>query len=259
MWDEVMAGEIDGTVGPGGRKISTLVIANRHEITSAGIGALLQARGHSVVAHCSREDDLLRSVEAHHPDIFILAENIVGQEAAKAILRLRTFNRSIAIIFLLEDPDGITAADLLDLNVEGILLSAACARSVIDCVESVCHGRKWVDPNLLPAIATRASRIASVLTPREAEIANLVSRGLRNKEIARELHLSEGTVKMYLHHLYEKLRLSGRMELAALSTAGACARLPVSGNGARLPEELGNRDSVDATTSIAFSQRKNLT
>jgi two-component system, NarL family, nitrate/nitrite response regulator NarL len=261
MWDEVMAGEIDGTVGPGGRKISTLVIANRHEITSAGIGALLQARGHSVVAHCSREDDLLRSVEAYHPDIFILAENIVGQEAAKAILRLRAFNGSIAIIFLLEDPDGITAADLLDLNVEGILLSAACARSVIDCVESVCHGRKWVDPNLLRhlAIAARASRIASVLTPREAEIANLISRGLRNKEIARELHLSEGTVKMHLHHIYEKLRLSGRMELAALSTAGACARLPVSGNGARLPEELGNPDSVDATTSIALSQRKNLT
>ena len=103
------------------------------------------------------------------------------------------------------------------------------------------------------------SLIANSLTSREAEVAHLVSRGLRNKEIARELHLSEGTVKMYLHHLYEKLRLSGRMELAALSTAGACARLPVSGNGARLPEELGNRDSVDATTSIAFSQRKNLT
>jgi two-component system nitrate/nitrite response regulator NarL len=234
MWDEVMAGEIDGTVGPGGRKISTLVIANRHEITSAGIGALLQARGHSVVAHCSRKDDLLRCVEAYHPDIFILAENIVGEEAAKAILRLRTFNGSIAIIFLLEDPDGITAADLLDLNVEGILLSAACARSVIDCVESVCHGRKWVDPNLLPAIAARASRIASVLTPREAEIAYLIARGLHNKEIARELHLSEGTVKMHLHHIYEKFHLDGRTQLA-LSMAGAYTRMPVSGNEAVPP------------------------
>jgi DNA-binding NarL/FixJ family response regulator len=151
--------------------------------------------------------------------------------------------------------------DLLDLNVEGIVLSTACAGSVIDCVESVCHGRKWVDASLLRhlTIAEWPSRIASVLTFREAEIARLISRGLRNKEIARELHLSEGTVKMHLHHIYEKLRLSGRIELAALSAAGACARLPVSGNGARLPEELGNPDSVDATTSIALSQRKNLT
>jgi DNA-binding NarL/FixJ family response regulator len=234
-----MATEIHGTFAAAGRKISTLVIANRHEIAGAGIKALLQASGHNIVACCSREDDLLRSAKAYRPDIIILAENIVSQEAAKTVLQLRACNGSVAIIFLLEDRDAITAADLLDLNVEGILLSAACARSVIDCVESVCHGRKWIDPNLLRhlAMAERPSRIASVprvasvLTSREGEIAYLISRGLRNKEIARELHLSEGTVKMYLHRIYEKLRLGGRTQLA-LSTAGACARLPVSGNEA---------------------------
>ena len=117
-------------------------------------------------------------------------------------------------------------------------MNTACARSVIDCVESVRHGRKWIDPNLLRhlAMAERPSQIASSLTPREAEIARLVARGLRNKEIARELHLSEGTVKMHLHRIYDKLRLSGRTQLA-LSTAGACAPMPVSGNEARLPEE----------------------
>jgi DNA-binding NarL/FixJ family response regulator len=225
-----MATEIHGTFAsrrPEGRKISTLVIANRHEIARAGIEALSQASGHSVVACCSREDDLLRSAEAYRPDVIILAENIVRQEAAKTVLRLRACNCSVAIIFLLEDPDTITAADLLNLNVEGVLLSAACVRSVIDCVESVCHGHRWVDPNLLRhlAMAERPSQIASVLTSREAEIACLISRGLRNKEIARELHLSEGTVKMHLHHIYEKLRLGGRTQLA-LSTAGAFARMP---------------------------------
>jgi two-component system, NarL family, nitrate/nitrite response regulator NarL len=145
----------------------------------------------------------------------------VGQEAAKTVSRLRARNCSVAIIFLLEERGGaITAADLRDLDVEGILLNAACARSVIDCVESVRHGRKWVDPDLLRhlAMAERPSQIASSLTAREAEIARLVSRGLRNKGIARELHLSEGTVKMHLHHIYNKLRLGGRTQLA-LSTA----------------------------------------
>jgi two-component system nitrate/nitrite response regulator NarL len=120
------------------------------------------------------------------------------------------------IIFVLKERGAITAADLLDLDVEGILLSTACARSVIDCVESVRHGRKWVDPDLLRhlAVAKRPSQIVRTLTSREAEIAHLVSRGLRNKEIARELHLSEGTVKMHLHHIYQKLRLGGRTQLA---------------------------------------------
>jgi two-component system nitrate/nitrite response regulator NarL len=133
----------------------------------------------------------------------------------------------MAIIFLLDDRDAITAADLVDLNVEGILLSTACARSVIDCVESVCHGQNWVDPNLLRhlAKAEQPSQIASILTSREVEIAYLISRGLRNKEIARELHLCEGTVKMHLHHIYEKLRLGGRRQLALL-TVEPCARSP---------------------------------
>jgi two-component system nitrate/nitrite response regulator NarL len=130
----------------------TMVIANRHEIAGAGMEALLQAGGHRVVARCSREGDLLHVAETYRPDIIMLAENIV-KEAAKTVLQLRARNCSVAIVFLLEERDAITAVGLLDLNVEGILLSAASARSVIDCVESVCHGRKWLDPNLLSRLA----------------------------------------------------------------------------------------------------------
>jgi two-component system nitrate/nitrite response regulator NarL len=142
-----------------------------------------------------------------------------------SILRLRARNCSAAIIFLLKERDP---ADLPDLDVDGILLSTACASSVIGCVDSVRHGRKWVDPDLLRhlAMVKRPSQIASSLTSREAEIARLASRGLRNKEIARELHLCEGTVKMHLHHIYNKLRLGGRMQLA-LSTVGAFEEMPV--------------------------------
>jgi two-component system, NarL family, nitrate/nitrite response regulator NarL len=222
-----------------GRKMHTLVIANQHEIAGAGMEAILQAGGHSVVARCSREGDLLHFAEAYRPDIIMLAKNILSQDAAKTVLQLRARNCSAAIVFLLEERDAITTAGLLDLNVEGILLSAASARSVIDCVESVCHGRKWLDPNLLPhlAVAGRPSQMASSLTLREAEIAHLVSRGLRNKEIARELHLSEGTVKMHLHHIYEKLHLGGRTQLA-LWMAEECARRSVSGNEGGPLEEL---------------------
>jgi two-component system nitrate/nitrite response regulator NarL len=219
-----MALEFDGTPAspsPTACGMSRVIIANRNEITGAGIEALLKAGGYSLIARCSGEDELLRFVEAYRPDIILLAEHIVRQEVAKTVLRLRACNCSVMIIVLLEERDAITAADLLDLHVEGILLSAACARSVIDCVESVRHGRKWVDPDLLRhlARAEQPLQIASSLTPREVEIARLVTRGLRNKEIAHELHLCEGTVKMHLHHIYGKLHVDSRTQLA-LSTAG---------------------------------------
>src|SRR6266851_1188093 len=203
---------------------ATLVIATRHEITAAGIETVLRAAGHRVVARCSREDDLLRSL-ANRPNIIMLSENIVEWEAARTVSRLRARNRSVAIIFVLEKRDAITAADLLDLDVDGILSSGTCARSFIECVKSVHQGQKWIDPDLLRqfALAERSPQTMSSLTSREADVAHLILRGWHNKQIARELHLSEGTVKMHLHHIYEKLRLSGRTQLA-LSMASVSAR-----------------------------------
>jgi two-component system, NarL family, nitrate/nitrite response regulator NarL len=237
-------------------KMLTLVIAHRHDIAGARIEAVLKAGGHSVIARCSHEDDLLRSVETYRPNMIMLAENIVRQEAAKTVLQLRACNCSAAIIFLLEERDAIMAANLLDLDVEGILSNAACARTIIDCVESVRHSRKWVDPNLLRHLAMRErpSQIASHLTSREGEIAHLVSRGLRNKEIARELHLSEGTVKMHLHHIYEKLRLGGRTQLV-LSTVGASARMPRY--EVCPPGEPAYPDSAAALRFVAWRPPKN--
>jgi DNA-binding NarL/FixJ family response regulator len=229
--------------------MATVVIATRHEIAGTGIETLLQASGYSVVARSSREDDLLHCLKAYRPNIIILSESIVGQEATKTVLLLRARNHSVAIIFLLEGRDSIPVADLLALHVEGILLSTACARDFIDCVESVHHhGRKWVDPDLLRhlTMAERAPQDACSLTSRETDIAHLISQGLRNKEIARELHVSEGTVKMHLHHIYEKLHLDGRTQLA-LSMSRARA---VSGKEAR---PLGEPARPNSAAVACFS------
>jgi DNA-binding NarL/FixJ family response regulator len=205
-----------GWVGP-----AKLVIVTQHEFTAAGIEALLQAGGHHVLARCTSSDDLLLSLMSNRPDALLL--NLVRREAAGLISQLRVDHRSMSIILLLDERDAITAASLLELDVEGILLGAACASSLLHCVESVCHGRRWVDPDLLRhlALAERTAQIAGRLTRREAEIANLISRGLHNKQIARELHVSEGPVKMHLHHIYEKLHLHSRTELALSVTTRA--------------------------------------
>ncbi|SPP93116.1 response regulator transcription factor [Bradyrhizobium vignae] len=205
-----------------GKTEAVLVIATPNEITAAGMETVLHASGYRVAARCSSENDLLRSLDAYRPDIIMLAENLVGGDIARTVSRLRARNCSVAMIFLLDEHESLRASVLLDLDVEGILLSVACSTSLIDCVKSVHHGRKWLDPALLRHLATaeRSPQIASSLTLREADIVHLVSRGLRNKEIASKLHLSEGTVKMHLHHIYAKLRIGSRTQLA-MSMAGA--------------------------------------
>jgi two-component system nitrate/nitrite response regulator NarL len=235
-----MVAEIQGTLvspRPATCETSRVVIANRNEIARAGIEALLQASGHIIVACCSHEQDLFHSVATYHPHIIIMADNIAPHgKAAKTVLRLRAGNCSAMIILLVGEGHAIAAADVPYLDVDGILLSVACARSVIDCVESVRHGRKWVDPSLMRHLVTakRSAQAASGLTSRETEIAHLVSQGFRNKEIARQLSLSDGTVKMRLHHIYEKLHLGGRMQLAH-----ACTQMAV------LDYEVRPADSAD--------------
>src|SRR4029453_3781813 len=105
---------------------------------------------------------------------------------------------------LVKESDAIKIAGLLDLDVDGMLLSGARARRLIDCVESVAHGQTWRDPGWARHLVTAepCPLTVSSLTPRESNVAQLVIRGLSNKEVARELHLSEGTVKMHLHHIY---------------------------------------------------------
>ena len=236
--------------------MATVVIATRHEIAGTGIEALLQASGYSVVARSSCEDDLLHCLKVYRPDIIMLSGSIVGQDATRTILPLRARNYSVAIIFLLEGRDFIPVADLLALHVEGILLSTACTRNFIDCVESVHQGRKWIDPDLLChlTMAERAPQDACGLTSRETDIAHLISQGLRNKEIARDLHVTEGTVKMHLHHIYEKLHLDGRTQLALLMS-GARA---VSGKEARPFEEPARPNSAAVASFLARRQPKNV-
>jgi two-component system nitrate/nitrite response regulator NarL len=234
--------------------MATIVIATRQEIAGAGIEAILKA-GHSVVARCSCVDHLLRSLEACRPDIMILAEDIVRQQQDReAVLRLWARNCSVRIILLAERRDAITTTNLMDFHVEGIVWSGSYAKTLIECVASVHQGRKWIDPELLRQLALAERPDARDLTSREADIARHVSQGFSNKEIARELHMSEGTVKMHLHHIYGKLHLGGRTQLVVWM-AGEQARMAASG---RVAVEVAGPEATAAAMVFAGHQSKNL-
>jgi DNA-binding NarL/FixJ family response regulator len=92
---------------------------------------------------------------------------------------------------------------------------------LVQCVRKVHAGEQWLERRsvgrALEKLLSREAgsrEVAGVLTPREIEVVRMVASGSRNKEIADRLSISEGTVKIHLHHIYEKLHLNGRLELA---------------------------------------------
>ena len=93
-------------------------------------------------------------------------------------------------------------------------------RLLVECVRKVHAGEKWLEKHSVARAMDRMvkreneiQRLSRLLTPRELEIVRLAAEGLRNREIADRLTITEGTVKIHLHNIYEKLGVTGRPQL----------------------------------------------
>jgi DNA-binding NarL/FixJ family response regulator len=104
------------------------------------------------------------------------------------------------------------------------MLKDTAADVLLNCLRQVAAGLRWLPEELVSAAMTRdigreveIRRTTDALTAREREVSELVAQGLSNKHIARQLDVSEGTVKIHLHNIYRKLGVMNRTTLAALA------------------------------------------
>src|SRR3954470_3974917 len=105
----------------------------------------------------------------------------------------------------------------------GLLLKESALDTLMECLETVSSGQRWLPEELVAPAVRRATehreksgQLERVLTAREYEIAGLVAQGLSNKHIARALTISEGTAKIHLNNVYQKLQIPNRTALAVL-------------------------------------------
>lgn len=195
--------------------MTSVAIAHPSDIWSAGVATVLRSDGYTIVGRWPYQGDLLPVFEANPPDVLIVSKGILPEQAPEFLSKPFSDRFSGGVILVLEDSDSFQPEDFVTFDVEGLILSTASTQSVLDCVRSVADGRKWIDPDIrrLLGNAMRPSRGWSGLSAREQEVARLASMGLSNKKIARALHLSDGTVKMHMHHILSKLRVGSRVEL----------------------------------------------
>lgn len=105
-------------------------------------------------------------------------------------------------------------------DVDGLLLKSAATSELLECLHAVFRGQRWLPEYLADAVARfeeklgRGARLFGDLTEREREVAALAAMGLQNKEIARQLAIAAGTVKIHLNNVYQKLGVPNRTALA---------------------------------------------
>ena len=198
-----------------------IVIADDHPIVLDGLGQLFNLEADfELIARCADGEEALAAVRRDHPDILVLDIRMPRMTGLQVIREMRREESATRVILLTAALDEEEVYEAVRLGVRGLVLKDMAPKILMQAIREVHAGRDWIEPETMSRAMSRLLKkesgrpASSILTPRETEIVAMVTAGLRNKEIAARLAISEGTVKIHLHSIYEKLQVGGRMELS---------------------------------------------
>ena len=202
--------------------MTSVLLADDHSFLRAGVEAVLRGTRFKLVATASRGDEALAEIAKHDPDICILDIRMPGGSGVEVLEQMRSEGDERPVVLLTAEMEDHALIAAVRSGVNGIVLKEGAADSLVGCLEQVEGGRRAIPPELLQhaldlSLRTEPSDPLSQLTPRERQIAELVSHGLRNRDIAARLGVTEGTVKVYLHSVYQKIGVENRTELALIA------------------------------------------
>lgn len=197
-----------------------LVLADPHPVMLDGLQKDLQEWPEFRVKACVQDGDTaLRAIHEHQPD-YIVMDLPLDKRSGLALIQefqLQKFN-TLPIVFTASPIGDVMRA--IDLGVRGLVSKNKPKHILARCIHAVHDGQSWLDRDLthetmslLLQMDKKRTRASHVLTPREVDVARMVTEGLPNKKIASKLSISEGTAKLHLHHIYQKLNCPGRMAL----------------------------------------------
>jgi two-component system, NarL family, nitrate/nitrite response regulator NarL len=200
----------------------SVLVADDHGFIRAGVAAVLRGSRFDVIAATASGEETLDAIQTHDPAIVLLDINMPGMNGVQTLETLRARGDRRPVVLLTA---GITDRQLLAVlraGVEGIVSKDGAEDGLIEVLDTVAAGRKAIAPEFLEravelSLNPEPGGPLGRLNQRERRIARLVARGLRNRDIGAELNIGEGTVKVYLHAMYQKLGIDNRTELALLA------------------------------------------
>ena len=198
--------------------MTRLLVADDHPMIRTALEVLLRDTVFEIVGTAATGDATLVEIDRLKPDILLLDLQMPGGTGMEVLRRVRGDGTPLRIIVLTAAIDDFSLMEARSLKVQGLVLKNSDPAYLLDCLERVQRGGSWVDPELKER-ATYLSETLGLdgrpsLAPRERQLVAFVRSGLRNREIADRLGVTEGTVKAYLHAVFEKVRVSSRTELA---------------------------------------------
>ena len=197
-----------------------LVLADDHPIVLDGLEQLfLLEKDCEVVTRARNGDEALRAVRQFQPDVLVLDLRMPGMDGLAVLEEMRREALPTRVVIL----SAMNSDDLFEairLGARGVVLKDMAPRLLMQCVRTVHAGGKWLEKGVATCAVDKLleceagiKAMAETLTPRELQVARMIAKGVPSKTVASRLAISEGTAKLHLHHVYEKLKVEGRVGL----------------------------------------------
>ena len=190
-----------------------IVLVDDHPVVRAGLRALLDGQPDlSVVGEAAGLDEARAVVTADRPDVVLMDLSLGADEAggAEVTAALRALAEPPEVLVLTTYDTESDILRALEAGARGYLLKDAPPAELFAGIRATARGETVLAPSVAATLVRRTAPGARSVTEREVEVLELLSRGLGNKEMARELFVSEATVKSHLSHIYTKLGVDTR-------------------------------------------------
>ena len=199
-----------------------MMMVDDHPLLRKGLSQLIEFEDElEIVAEASSGAEALTLAKEHDPDLITLDLNMQGMDGLETLRALRNQGVTGRIVMLTVSDSDEDVIEAIRSGADGYLLKDMDPEHLVDKLKEVVLGKMVMSEKLTEVLATalrkpdnRNVNALSSLTSREYEILKLISKGLSNKLIARELDISDGTVKVHVKHLLKKLSLKSRVEAA---------------------------------------------
>jgi DNA-binding NarL/FixJ family response regulator len=203
-----------------------ILLADSDELRCQMLTSALRRRSEFVVHPCAMDADMIRrALLQSDEDVAVICSDSRGPEVCLPILRsIHLAHPRVGTVLLSETLNSELVVGAFRSGAHGVFCHGdAHLRDLCKCIHCVQEGQVWANSQQLcclldvlarvPALRILDSHGDHLLTAREEQVVALVSDGLSNREVARELNLSEHTIKKYLFRIFDKLGISTRVEL----------------------------------------------
>ena len=193
----------------------TVVVCDTQPITSEGLRALLTAAGDlEFQSSVNSLEAATQLITSRPSDVVIVDKGFGMRVVLDWIHDLKLADAAPAVTVWGVSMTEAEALRLLQAGAKGIVRKTADVESILSCIRTVASGRSWMEDCVFRDSARQERYPRSELTPREHQVLEMVEQGFKNKEIALELGIRPGTVKIHLKHIFEKTGVRGRYGLA---------------------------------------------